>query len=258
MSRLATKRKRIYVSLFTVVGIAAVTAAGIFQGLGQKRRDTNNNYERADKVQEGQMTEKQRVHSKLFKHSGAKLNDIAARRNGDVEVEEGLGLVTVLPETGPHPPVFQSAVCNADAVVIGILTDKASQLTDEGSFVFTDYQITVQEIIKNNSVAPLQASGVITGTRDGGVIELNNRIFRAKREDFDPPVVGQRYLLFLRFIPATGAYLMYGNGTFQLNGQGILALGPAARAELKKNSNKDSAGFLNEIRAFANTDCQRQ
>jgi len=251
------KRKRISVILFTVVAIAAVTAAGIFQGLGQKRRDTNIE-ERADKVQEGQMTEKQRVHSKLFKHSGAKLSDIAARQNGDVEVEEGLGLITVLPVAGSHQPVFHSAVCNADAVIIGILNDKASQLTDEGSFVFTDYQIIVQEVIKNNPVAPLQASGVITGTRDGGVIELNHRIFRAKREDFDPPVVGQRYLLFLRFIPATGAYLMYGNGTFQLDGQGILALGPAARAELEKNSTKDSAGFLSQIRVFANTDCQRQ
>jgi len=204
------------------------------------------------------MNEKQRQHSKLFKHSGTKLRDLAARQNGDVEVEEGLGLMTVLPVAGPQRPLFHSAVCNADAVVIGTLNDKTSQLTDEGSFVFTDYQITVQEVIKNNSVAPLQAADVITGTRDGGVVELNNRIFRAKREDFDPPVVGQRYLLFLRFIPATGAYLMYGNGTFQLDGQGILALGPAARAELGKNGTKDGAGFLSQIRVFANTDCLRQ
>jgi hypothetical protein len=251
------KRKAISVILFAVVAVAGATAPGIFRGLGQKRVDANAQ-ERADKVQEGQMTEKQKQHSKLFKHSGAKLRDLAARQDGDVEVEEGLGLIMRMPATGPQRPVFHSAVCNADAVVIGVSSDKSSQLTDEGNFVFTDYQITVGEIIKDNSVAPISTGGVITGTRDGGTIELDNRIFRAKRQDFDPPIVGQRYLLFLRFIPATGAYLMYGNGTFQLEGQRVLALGPAARDELAKDSSNDSLGFLTQIRMFATTACQPQ
>jgi hypothetical protein len=97
---------------------------------------------------------------------------------------------------------------------------------------------------------------VITGTRDGGVIELNDRIFRAKREDFDPPVVGRRYLLFLRFIPATSAYLMYGNGTFQVEGQRVLALGPASRDEVTRGGVEDSLTFLNQIRTYAGKDCQ--
>lgn len=232
------------------------SAAGIYQGLGQRILNANVQ-ERADRVQEGQMTEKQRQHSKLFKHSGPKLRDIAARHSGDVEVEEGLGLMMRLPASDSQRAVFHSAVCNADAVVIGNLNNKSSQLTDEGNFVFTDYQITVEEVIKNNAIAPMQTADVITGTRDGGSIELNNRIFRAKREDFDPPIVGQRYLLFLRFIPPTGAYLMYGNGTFQLDGSRVSALGPAARGELLKNGANGPDDFVTLIRSFAVSGCQR-
>ena len=250
--------KKIVLVLFAVIAVIAVsvaTAVATFQVQSQKDA---KGQEQATVIQEGQMTEKQRQHSTLFKHSGPKLRDIAARQNGDVEVEEGLGLMMRLPATGPQRPVFHSAVCNADAVVIGILNDKSSQLTDGKNFVFTDYQITVEEIIKDNAVAPIPTASVITGTRDGGAIELNNRIFWAKREDFDPPIVGQRYLLFLRFIPATGAYLMYGNGSFQLAAQRVLALGPASRDEVRRGGVEDSLAFLNQIRTYAGKDCQRK
>jgi len=130
------------------------------------------------------------------------------------------------------------------------------QQTEQENFVFTDYEITVEEAIKNNTVAPIQVKSAITVTRDGGVIKLNNRVFRAKRDDFDPPLVGQRYLLFLRFIPATGAYLAYGNGTFQLEAQKVVALGPAARDEMIKSSISDPFAFLSQVCTFATSDCQ--
>jgi hypothetical protein len=234
-----------------VVGAAAAGVA-----LRGQNRPDERPQERADKVQEGQMTDKQRQHSKLFKHSGAPLREIAAKQNGDIEVEEGLGLITRLPTTSSQRPIFLSAICNADAVLVGTLTDKSSQLTDEGNFIFTDYQVNVSEIIKDNLTARIKVGDVITGTRDGGAIELNGRIFRAHREDFAPPSIGQRYLLFLRFIPATGAYLMYGNGTFEMDGQRVIALGPEARDELARENINASSAFLGKIRSFANVDCK--
>ncbi len=241
--------KNIALIVCAVIAVGA-TVLATFQGQSQKSAQSKSQ-EQATQIQEGQKTEKQRQHGKLFKHSGTKLSDIAARQTGDVEVEEGVGLMMILPQTGPQRPVFRSAVCNADAVVIGIINDKSSQLTEEENFLFTDYQITVEEVIKNNAVAPIQVAGAITVTRDGGVVELNHRIFRAKRDDFDPPLVGQRYLLFLRFIPATGSYLAYGNGTFQLEAEKVLALGPAARDEMIKSGVSNPLSFLSQIRTFA-------
>lgn len=248
-------------SLLVAIGLTAlfvIGAAVAFARLqGQSQEITQKpKAEEATQIHEGQMTEKQRQHSKLFKHSGRKLNDIATTQAGDVEVEEEMGYVVRLPETKPRAPVFESAVCNADAVVIGTIDSKSSQLTEEGNFVFTDYQVTLEEVIKNNSSAPLRLAEKITTTRDGGVVELNNRIFRAKRSDFEPPLVAHRYLLFLRFIPTTGSYLMYGNGTFQLEDQKILALSADARHELLKDRATDALSFLSEIRIFAMSDCK--
>ena len=157
----------------------------------------------------------------------------------------------------PRVPVFHSAVCNADAVVTGTINSKSAQLTEEENFIFTDYQFSVEEVLKNNALAPIEVGSAITSTRDGGAVKLNNRTLRAKREDFDPPMVGQRYLVFLKFIRETDAYLMYGNGVFQLDGSKVIALGSASREVLLNEGSKDSFSFLAEIRSFVARDCSQ-
>lgn len=201
-------------------------------------------------IQEGILSAKQKAHSKLFKHHGPKLRDIAAKRTGVIEVEEEVGLVIDTRASTPDVPVLQSAVKNADAVVVGVLKSKSSQLTEEGNFIFTDYEMSVEEVIKNNSISPIQINSVITVTRDGGAVDIKGRIFTAKRGDFKPTLVGNRYLFFLRFVPETGAYLAYGNGAFELKGDKVFALGDNASKELLGGGSKDAVAFLNEVRAF--------
>jgi len=211
--------------------------------------------EEATPIQEGVLTPTQKVHRKLFKHPGPKLLDIAAKRAGDIEVQVDSGYVIRLPESAPKPPVLQSAVCNADAVVVGTLNKKSSQLTEDGNFIFTDYEMTVEEIIKNNPSAAIQVNNNITITRDGGAVQINGRVFRAKREDFKPTPVGNRYLFFLKFIPDTGSYLAYGNGSFQLDENKILSLGDTANQEMLNGGAIDTATFKEQVRAVAAVDC---
>jgi hypothetical protein len=240
--------------------LAAFTAAAAAVTFKSQDAPQNSNADRKVEreeptlIQEGQATPRQREHGKLFKHPGPKLLEIAARRSGDIEVQEGEDLVIQIPTASSKRPLFLSAVCNADAVVIGTLTNKVSQLTAEGTFVFTDHDLRVEEVIKNNSAAPIELGNAIGVTRDGGIVELNHRILRA-RPDFEPPLVGNRYLLFLRFIPVTGSYLMYGNGAFELNSQSIKALGSAASQELLKADQTEPSSFIQQIRAFGATDC---
>jgi hypothetical protein len=97
-------------SFFLAVAIAVGTATAVASFQGQSSENTQKQKaEEATRIHEGEMTEKQRQHSKLFKHSGRKLDDIAATQTGDVEVEEETGYVIRLPETKPRAPVFQSA-----------------------------------------------------------------------------------------------------------------------------------------------------
>ena len=243
--------------VFALVVLGGPGSLAMLQNSGQKKGPTQVQ-EEATVLREGQMTEKQRVHGRLFKHSGRKLREIAGQQTGDIQVVEGPPLVIVTQTSQRRRPVFQSALCRADAVVLGTINEKSSQFTEDGKFIFTDYQIIVDEVIKNNARSAVLASNLITATNDGGAVVLNNQTFRARQEGFDPPLVSKRYLLFLRFIPETDSYLLYGNGIFELEGQEVLALGPGSRDEMAKLGPKDGVTFLNEVRSYASSQCLDQ
>ena len=63
---------------------------------------------------------------------------------------------TGLPGGSPGftPPTFSERItnlsCDADAIVVGEVTSKSSQLTEDQDFIFTDYELKVEEVIKNN------------------------------------------------------------------------------------------------------------
>ena len=211
---------------------------------------TSTKQEEPTVIEEDVISAKQKAHSKLFKHHGPKLRELAAQRKGAIEVEEEVGFVIEVPTSTPNIPVLQSAVKNADAIVVGVLKSKSSQLTEEGNFIFTDYEMALEEVIKNNSISPIQINSLITVTRDGGTVAIKGRIFTAKRQDFKPTYVGNRYLFFLRFIPETDSYLTYGNGAFEIKDDRVFALGDNASKEILKANSKDAAAFLDEVRAF--------
>ena len=254
------RKKKLLLVAFILAVVSAAAAAVTFKSNDrQQNSNADRKIEREEPtvIHEGQATPRQKEHGKLFKHTGRKLLDIAAGRSGDIEVQQGEDLLIHIPTESPQRPVFLSAVCNADAVVIGTLTNKASQLTTDGTFIFTDHDLLVEDVIKNNSAVPIALRTTINVTRDGGVVQVNDRILRA-RADFEPPIVGNRYLLFLRFIPVTGSYLMYGNGAFELKSESISALGSTARRELLKADQKESSSFIQQIRGFATTNCGKK
>lgn len=238
--------------IFTSIALAGIITVIAFKAASKNPQ--RGVKEEPTVIGNSQMTDKQKQHSKLFKHSGAKLQELAKRQAGDIEVEVGLGLTTTVQPESVKLPIFQSAVCRADAVIVGTITRKESQLTEDQNFIFTDHEVAVEEILKNNPRAPLASGSSISATREGGAVEWNGRIFRVLPEDLDPPATGERYLMLLHFIPETGAYLMYGDGTFHLTQQAIRALGPTARAEMDKDKT-DPIAFIDRIRTYALSNC---
>jgi len=137
-------------------------------------------------------------------------------------------------------------VCNADAIVVGTLKSESPQLTEDESFLFTEYIMSVSDVIKNNAAADIQSSADITVIREGGIGLINGRTIRAEREGFKLFTVGNQYLLFLRYIPETGAYLAYPYGSFELIQDQILPFG-----KMPEGSSTNKASFLNAVRATA-------
>lgn len=205
---------------------------------------------------EKKLTGKQKEHSKLYKEfegKNKKIKDLTTAGKGDIKV----GIIAEGEVDTPYSPQFslpaflENSVCDADAVVIGSVNSKDSQLTEAGEFIFTDYEIIVEEVLKDNPASHISSNGNIVVTRAGGEMLVNGRKVTAISEYLEPLSVGGRYLLFLRFIPTTGAYQAYNSrGSFQLQNNKITALTKEPLPDELKNGN-DAASFINQIRIIS-------
>jgi len=214
-------------------------------------------------IHEGVMTDKQRKHSKIFKRfetvtGGKKLRDIAAE-TGDVYVVfmVGDGKVTTAFNLQQY---LTHLTCEASAVVVARVMSKSSQLIDEGTFTFTDYELTVSEVLKNNAAAPIQLSQTFTYTGPGGAVELNGRVIGAVDYRGEPLQVGEQYLVYLKFIPDTGSYKGFSNDldgdTFEIkNGTITQASKKPLPLGSKRTANSDE--FMAAVRLAANQACGR-
>lgn len=215
----------------------------------------------ATPVQEGVMTEKQKKHSKIFRRfegstRGKKVRDLVSE-TGEIY------LVTAIPDV-IRPNSFnlteflRDMACEADAVVIATVQSKVSQIIDEGTFVFTDYELTVTEVLKNDAAAPIVANGSITYTSPGGAVELNGRTIRAVDQRSYPLEVGENYLLYLKFIPETGAYQGFSNSrdgdTFQIK-DNVITQASARPWPLGTKRTTAADAFMTEVRAALYQSC---
>jgi len=239
-------------ALLTVTIITALTA---FKGHSQKADEPDKDV--PTPVQEGVMTERQREHSKLYPPSprGKKLSDYPK----GMEILIGLPMPEQ-PTSNRTPSSFEfltKLACDAEAVVLGVVESKTSQLTEKGDFIFTDYDFRVQEILKNNPGAAIQSSDTIIVTRPGGSVSLKGQIYRVKDKSFRNLQPGKTYLLFLNFIPNTKAYKA-------INSEGSFLIGENAVSRLTDEeipytleNEKDSAAFINQVRA-ASANCDKK
>ena len=180
-------------------------------------------------------SERQRAHSKLYSHYAQVKSDKTisslisqAQSIGKSKiVETGIfvGLEEVLPETTAEK-YFAELANASDIVIRGTVKSKSSQITEDEAFIFSDYDIIVTEILRNDGAAPLNTGQAIVVTRPGGKVLLNDYIVKAIDHSFEMlPVNKNEVILFLKFIAETGAYqATSSNGCFELDGSKLRPL----------------------------------
>jgi hypothetical protein len=236
------------------VNSTAMRPRGIAQHVG--RSDTSE----PTPVQEGLLTDKEKAHSKIYEkeygwRKAQRLRDL--RGAGEIQV-------TILEPTIPDDPNAPALTdteflvkmsCQADALVIGTVQNKSSQLTEDGKFAFSQYGLHVNEILKNNNGATaLTLNSDLEITRPGGAIRLNGRVIRVADESFPRLEVGAQYLVFLKFIPATGSYKALRQGDYELIGDRFSPLvGEGLPAEIRRGGNRTS--FLALVRNAISIGC---
>jgi hypothetical protein len=252
-----------------IVGVALLIVAGVGASRLQ-RRDANRVEADAEEkeyqakivdatpVQLGALSEKQRVHSKLYSHyreiRQGTISGLVAQAKGKSRIartitEVGLGPALIEPET---PEKYFGKLAEAsDTVIRGRVTKKASLITEDDAYIFTDYELVVTEVLKNTATSPIDTGTTITVTRPGGTVLLDGLIVEAVDMSFEPlPINNHEVVLFLRFIPETGAYkATRDTGSFELDGSILRPLGGSG---FPPGVVRDKDSFLKTVRAISN------
>jgi hypothetical protein len=194
-----------------------------------QKAENGQNKEGATPIQVGVMTKGQKEHSKLYERykPGRKLDVFPAPGESSADDEQGVYIEPPLEITSPDAPELSfedfltDLTCAADAVVTVVVKDRASQLTENKEFIFTDYTAVVEEVFRGTSLTP---NTTITVTRPGGKVQIDGHIVGAVDSSFKVLEPGKHYLLFLQNVPATGAYQSVRKGSFLLEDSDLISL----------------------------------
>ncbi len=186
----------------------------------------------ATPVQFGVLTERQQKHSKLYTSYNLQLSHnkkiskrIKERESTVLGTELLIGLGPAFESAKPED-FFAEIVKTSDVIIRGKVVKKTSQITEDDFFIFTDYDVTVSEILKNNLASPIDLGNTVIVTRPGGKIVVDGVVLEFKDHGFLPlPVRGNEVVLFLKFVPDTGAYqTVESSGSYEIVGNSLQPL----------------------------------
>ena len=249
-----------------IVGLALLIVAGVGASRLQRRDATRIEAEELERkyqaelveatpVELGALSERQRIHSKLFAHykearGGDLIGGLVAEAKGKYKIiETGFGppLTELITKSETPENFFSNLARESDAVIRGKVIRQTSQVTEDGSFIFTDYDVAVEEILKNNATAPISRDTSIMVTHPGGKVVLSGIVVKAFDDSYKPlPMNGHDVVLFLRLIPETGAYkVTRDRGGYELDGP---SLRPLTRAQFPPGVLQDGKSSLQRLR----------
>ena len=216
----------------------------------------------ATPIQVGIMSERQKQHSKLYERykPGRKLDVFPTPGHPGEDDEQGVYIEPPLEITSPDGPevsfegFLKDLTCAADAVVTVVVKDKASQLTENKEFIFTDYTAVVEETFKDHQGNSLLPNNIIMVTRPGGKVRIDGHIIGAVDSSFKILEPGKRYLLFLQYLPATGAYQSIRKGSFLIEDSDLIPLTEQFLPGLDDETRRAS---MLEVRAVLASGCKK-
>jgi len=196
--------------LLTTTMLVVCLASGFVSHQTQQKEQPYWRLEVPTPVEDGVLTDRQKEHSKLHERyelkGGDKIRDELMRV---AEVRRFRISCGVIRDT---PDLVTELAEKADAVVMASFVSKSSQITSSGKSVFTDYDVRIEQVLKDASPGTLKCDAIITVTRLGGKVLLFGRAASFYDSSLNPLMPGRRYLFFLRYIPATGAFETVNSG----------------------------------------------
>jgi len=217
--------------------------------------------EQSIRVRKQSKTDQQREHSKLYGEYSTGLKTIPEQLSAMpgllIKVGPPLQGSTRTRSAISLPSFLRDLACDADAVVIGRAGRSSSQMIESQDFVFTDYGLTIDEVLKDYAADRIIPQAEIVVTRPGGRIQIEGKAVEAIDVSLKPLVVGGRYLLFLDRIPSTGAYRAVNSlGSFALGDQKVTKL--TEQTLRVETEIEDVKSFLVQVRTSVAEGCKNK
>jgi hypothetical protein len=211
----------------------------------------------ATPIQLGVMTEKQEQHSKLYSRYNTrnKIPDLLKLEDNGIDIRRHLPTPVDYPgQVRSEADDIKRITCDADTIVLGTVKRSASQITEGQSFLFTDYVLLVQQVLKNNSRSLIQQEAEIIITRPGGAVLIGNKRVTAIDESIPLLQQGKQYLLFLRYLPETDSFESIETGeSYEVNRNDLQLLRYQPEGVISAKHN--SISFVNEVKTAVGGPC---
>lgn len=133
----------------------------------------------------------------------------------------------------------------SDAVVIGEVTDAQAHLSNDRSSVYSEFTVRVEEVLKGLNQIPIAPSEAITLEREGGGVRFpSGRVQRYRIAHQGMPLVGRRYVLFLKYNKQGGGFSILTG--YDLRKGRVIPLDSLDQFGVYKGTDENS--FLNAVR----------
>ncbi len=145
----------------------------------------------------------------------------------------------------------------SSAIVVGEITDARAYLSEDKANVYSEFKVSVEKVIKNDSNEPIAVGDSIILDRIGGRVRtpaghIQSYTVRGR----GTPQVGLRYLFFLgynkressiRRLPSADEMNRHILTAYELRDGKVAPLDNAGGQNFKMNEGVDETSFLNEI-----------
>ena len=185
------------------------------------RAGKSKDMEEATVVDLEHISESSRIRGRLFS-SGSNDRDLVAQLRKE---KEQLAIVIGRPwktfeweeDLSDLNLYLNKTACRSEVILVGDVTSKTSHLTEKRDYVFSDYEVKIEEVLKNNTSAKLETGGRITVSSGGGIVKVGDLIIRLGDKSWAQYKRGVRYLFFLKYAPTAAVYQgIIGDNSFAL------------------------------------------
>lgn len=102
----------------------------------------------------------------------------------------------------PAIPVTQS-----DAVIVGVVADAQAFLSADETSVYSEFLVSIEDVLKNTSSQPVAATSSITLERRGGAVRFpSGKVLRRGKFVERMPLINKRYVFFLKSQDEVGSF----------------------------------------------------